>query len=45
MKKPYEKPESEDLKLGPYEDICINLTNPTTPDPNEPIGDDGDQDW
>ncbi len=52
MKKPYEIPESEELQLGPYEDVCQGPSNPPEKpyiidqnSPNESVGDGGYLSW
>ena len=52
MKKPYEIPESEELQLGPYEDVCQGPSNPDSKpyiigpeSPNESVGDGGSLGW
>lgn len=38
--KQYERPEAEEIGLGPYESVCLYPTQG-----NEGITDDGEQDW
>lgn len=52
MKKQYEIPESEELQLGPFEDVCQNPSNPDAkpyivgPEtPNESVGEGGYLGW